>query len=145
MLSLGFIAFFYPSMDLYYMYRGIFSWIFYIFRFQILFSFLFHPSPQPLLYLYKDALLPIHPLQPQHPGIPLHWGNKPSQDQGPLLLLIPDNTILCYICSWSHGSLHVYSLVGGLVPGSSGVGGERVWLVDIVVDCKPLWLLHSFL
>ena len=28
--------------------------------------------------------------------------------------------ILCYICSWSHGSLHVYSLVGGLVPGSSG-------------------------
>jgi hypothetical protein len=40
--------------------------------------------------------------------------------------------ILCYICSWSHGSLQVYSLVGGLVPGNSGVGGE-VWLVDIVV------------
>jgi hypothetical protein len=29
--------------------------------------------------------------------------------------------ILCYICSWSYGSFHVYSLVGGLVPGSSGV------------------------
>jgi hypothetical protein len=37
--------------------------------------------------------------------------------------------ILCYICSWSRGSLHVYSLVGGLVPGSSGM----VWLVGIVV------------
>jgi hypothetical protein len=28
--------------------------------------------------------------------------------------------ILCYIYSWSHESLHVYSLVGGLVLGSSG-------------------------
>jgi len=37
--------------------------------------------------------------------------------------------ILCYICDWSHGPLHVYSLVGGLVPGNSG----GVWLVDIVV------------
>ena len=33
------------------------------------------------------------------------------------------------ICTWSHGSLHVYSLVGSLVPGSSG----GVWLVHIVV------------
>ena len=37
-----------------------------------------------------------------------------------------DKAILCYICSWSNGSLHVYSLVGGLVPGSSGVSG---WLI----------------
>jgi hypothetical protein len=27
--------------------------------------------------------------------------------------------IHCYTCNWSHGSLHVYPLVGGLVPGSS--------------------------
>jgi hypothetical protein len=33
---------------------------------------------------------------------------------------------LCYICSWSHGSPHVYSLVGGLLPGSSGKSG---WLI----------------
>ena len=39
-----------------------------------------------------------------------------------------EKAILCYIYSWSHGSLHVYSLVGGLVPGSSG----GIWLVDIV-------------
>ena len=39
-----------------------------------------------------------------------------------------DKAILCYICSWSH----VYSLVDGLVPGSSGEWGG-VWLVNIVV------------
>jgi len=33
------------------------------------------------------------------------------------------NAILCYICGWIHGSLHVYSLVGGLVPWSSGASG----------------------
>jgi hypothetical protein len=41
--------------------------------------------------------------------------------------LMPVKAILFYICSWSHGSLHLYSLVGG--------PWERlgVWLVDIVV------------
>jgi hypothetical protein len=29
------------------------------------------------------------------------------------------SAILCYICSWTHESHHVYSSVGGLVPGSS--------------------------
>ena len=38
---------------------------------------------------------------------------------------MPDKDILCYIYGWSH----VYILVGGLVPGSSG----GAWLVDIVV------------
>jgi hypothetical protein len=33
--------------------------------------------------------------------------------------LIPDKAILCYIWSRSHGLTHLYSLVGGLVPGSS--------------------------
>ena len=31
-----------------------------------------------------------------------------------------DKAILCYIYIWSHESLHVYSLVSGLVPGSPG-------------------------
>ena len=39
---------------------------------------------------------------------------------------MPNKAILCYICSWSHVSLNVYSLVGGLVPGSSGGSG---WLI----------------
>jgi len=88
------------------------------------------PFP-PLPYLFPLLLWGCshsHTLPPQHPGIPLHWGNEPSENQG-LLLLMPDNVILCHICGWSHGSPYVYSLVGGLVPGSSG----GVWLVDIVV------------
>jgi hypothetical protein len=79
------------------------------------------PSPSP--YFYEGVVPPFHP------GIPLYWGIEPSQDQGLLFPLMPYKAILCYICGWSHGSLHVYSLVGGLVPGSSG----EVWLVDIVV------------
>jgi hypothetical protein len=34
-----------------------------------------------------------------------------------------NKAILFYIYGWSHGSLSVYSLVGGLDPGSSG------WLI----------------
>jgi len=91
-------------------------------------SLLTHP-PSP--NFYEGAPLPTHPFLPHCPSIPLPWGIEPSQDQGPPLPLMPDNAILCYLC-WKHGSLHMYSLVGGLVPGSSGgVGG--IWLVDIVV------------
>ena len=54
------------------------------------------------------------------PGIPLPWSLEPSQEQEPLLPWMSNKAILSYICCWSHGSLHVYSLVGGLVPRSSG-------------------------
>ena len=60
-------------------------------------------------------------------AFPRHWSIEPSQDQGPLLPLVPYKAILCYIYSWSHGFLHVYSLVGGLVLGRGSC------LVDIVV------------
>ena len=40
----------------------------------------------------------------------LYWGMKPLQDQGLFLPLISNKAIFC---SWSHESLHVYSLVGG--------------------------------
>jgi len=46
-------------------------------------------------------------------------GHQASKGARPPLPLMSDKAILCYICSSSHGSLHVYSLVGGLVPGSS--------------------------
>jgi hypothetical protein len=36
-----------------------------------------------------------------------------------------DKAILCYICIWSPGSLHVYSLLGGLVLGA--LGGPVSW------------------
>jgi hypothetical protein len=37
-----------------------------------------------------------------HPHIPLHWGIEPSQDQGPLLPLMPDKVILCYILPYKN-------------------------------------------
>jgi hypothetical protein len=46
------------------------------------------------------------------------------------------------ICSWSQGSLHVYSLVGGLVPGSSGGSGWLI-LLFFLWGCNPRQLLPS--
>jgi hypothetical protein len=54
---------------------------------------------------------------------------------------MPDKAILCYIYGWSPGSLHVYSLVGGLNPGSSG----WLMLLFFLWGSKPLRLLQSFL
>jgi hypothetical protein len=87
----------------------------------------------PLLCLYEGAPPPTHPptYSPPNPSsIPLYWGNKLKLDQGSPVPLMPDKAILCYILSRDHGPNHVYSLVGGLVPGSSGVGG---CLDDIIV------------
>jgi hypothetical protein len=55
-----------------------------------------------------------------------------------------DNFILCYICGWSHRSLHVYSLVDGLIPGSS-VGTGWFILLFLLWGCKSLQLFRSFL
>jgi hypothetical protein len=103
-----------------------------------------HP-PNSLFHLphscfYEHVPLHTHPLPPPCPQIPLYWGIKPSQDQGPLLPLMPDKAILCYICSWSCGSLHVYSWVGGLDPGSFG----WLTLLFFLWGCEPLQLLRSF-
>ena len=38
-------------------------------------------------------------------------GAFPGPMASPALMF--DKAILCYICSWSHGTLHEYSLVGG--------------------------------
>jgi hypothetical protein len=86
------------------------------------------PSPTHPRF-YENTPPSTHPLLPHYPSIFLCWGIEPSKDQGPSLPLMPDKAILCYICSWSHGSLHVYSWVHGLVPGNSG---EGVWFVAIV-------------
>jgi len=40
-------------------------------------------------------------------------GDPALAGQGLLLPLVPNKAILCYTCSWSHGSVHVYSLDGG--------------------------------
>jgi hypothetical protein len=108
-----------------------FYWIFSLFTFQMLSPFLVSPpeTPYPIPIPpppRPHASMRLHSPLPPCPEIPLHWGIKPSRS---LLLLMPDKAILCYIYGWSHGSLHVYFLVSGLVPGSSG----EVLLVNIVV------------
>ena len=97
----------------------------------------FSPSP----CFCEGASPPSFPLL----AFPLHWGIKPLQDQGPLLPLMRDKTILCYICSWSHESLHVYSLDGGLAPGSSGGWGSG-WLILLFFlwGCKSLSYFSPF-
>ena len=92
----------------------------------------FIPPPPDNMKVYP------HPLLPFCPHIPLHYGIKSSRDQGPPHPFRPNKAILCYIYDWSHGSLHVYSLVGVLNSECSG------WLILMLFlwNCKPLQLLR---
>jgi hypothetical protein len=76
--------------------------------------------------LYEGAPSTAHPLLPQCPSIPMSW--EPPTDQGAPLPVMPDNAILCYISSWSHRSIHVYSLIVGLVARSFGGSGFLILL-----------------
>ena len=103
--------------------------------------FLVSPSKTPIPFL---LLLLTNPPTPMScPGIPLHWGIEPSQDQGPLLPSMSNKVILCYIYSWSHGSVHACSLVGSLLPGISEVTGWFI-LLFLLWDCKIRQLLGFF-
>jgi hypothetical protein len=114
-----------------------------LFTFQMLSSFLFFPPKTPYP-VYPTPCSPTHLLPLPCPGIPLQCGFKPSQDQIPLLPLISYKAILCYICGWRHGFLYVYSLIGGLFPGSFG---ETGWFILLFHwwGWKPLQILGSFL
>ena len=74
-----------------------------------------HHSSSPPLCLYEMLLHPfthsrLTPLASPYTGA----------SSLPPLPLMSDKAVLCNICIWSHSSLHVNSLVGGLVPTSSG-------------------------
>jgi hypothetical protein len=99
-----------------------------------------HPSP----CFYEGIPPSIHSIPPYHSSILIYWGIKPAQDQWSLLPLMSNKVILCYICIWSLESHHVYSLVGDLVPGSSGGIGWFI-LLFLLWGCKLLQLLGSFL
>ena len=108
----------------------------------------FPGSPPEFLYpiphdhcFYEGAPPPTYPLPPQSPSIHLCWVIEPPPDQKASLPLMPDKAILYYICSWSHRSLHMYSLFGGLVSGSSGGSGWLV-LLFFLWGRKPLNLLQ---
>jgi len=94
------------------------------------------PSPSSLRVFPSPPI----PSYQRHPPRSPTLGVQPWQDQGLLLPLVPNKAILCYICSWSHESVHVYSLGSGLVPGNSG------WLALLFLwGCKSLQLFQSFL
>ena len=83
---------------------------------------------------YKGV--PPHPLLPYHLSVSLWRGTEPSQDQGSALSLVPDKSILCYICRWSHGSPSCVLFGGGLVLGNSRGPG---WLILFF-----LWGINPF-
>jgi hypothetical protein len=91
--------------------------IFSLFTFQMLSPFFISPPKTTLSHPPSICLL-THPFLLPCPGIPLYWGIEPPQDQGPLFSLMSHKAILCYICDWSHGSLHVYStyVTGAMCP-----------------------------
>jgi hypothetical protein len=87
---------------------------------------------------------PSHPLLSSYPDIPLHWSIKYPRAQGPLLPLMYHKDIFCHIFGQHHWSLHVYYLVGGPVPRSSGASGLFILLLP-PWDCKLPHLLQSLL
>ena len=103
-----------------------------------------YPIPPPLASMRVLSHPIIHPLPSSCLSIPLHWGIKHPQAQGPLLPLMSNKAILCHICGQCHGLLHVYSLVGGPVPGSSRGSGLLTLLLP-PWGCKPPQLLQSLL
>jgi hypothetical protein len=120
--------------------------LFYLFTFQMISPFPVSPLQTSFLSLhhcfYAGPPSPIHPLQPYYLSIILCGDIQPSKDLSPLLPLMPEKAILWFMCSGSHGSLHVHSLVDGLVSGSSGVSGWWILLL-FLWSYKPLQLLWA--
>jgi hypothetical protein len=84
-------------------------------------------SPSPCLY--EGAPLPTHPLQPSRLGIPLHWDMDFPQAQELLFSLMSNKAISAIYVVRALGPFHVYSLVGGPVPGSSRGSGQLTLLL----------------
>ena len=124
-----------------------FNWIFYLCIYisnVIPFPGFISENPHPIPD--SSASMRAFPYPPTPTSLPWHsptLGHRTFTGPRALLPLMPDKAILCYICRWSHESLHVYSLVGGLVRESSGVCG---WLILFFLrGCKALHFLQSFL
>ena len=83
-----------------------------------------YPIPLPPASMRVLPHLPTHSLLLPCLIILLHCIN-PSQDQWPLLPLMPNKAILCYICDWSHGSTFDWWF--------SPWELWEVWLIDIVL------------
>jgi hypothetical protein len=115
-------------------------WIFSLVIFQMLSTFLVTPPEIPYPIHTPPASMRVLSHQPTPPSQPWNspaLGNQSFTGSRASPSIDAKKAILCYICSWSHGFLHVYSLFGGLVPGNSG---GSAWLILLVFlwNCKPL-------
>ena len=102
-----------------------------------------------ILFIYISNVIPLSQLNPLFPPpFPkLLWAYSSTHPQPPTSMRYHSPTLghwaftgpmgsspidsrkghpLLHMCSWSHRCLHVYSLAGGLVPGSSGGSS---WLI----------------
>ena len=79
---------------------GMFSSVLYFLIFYLKFSLLkiqmlaLVPAPPPFPPPPASKRVLTHPLLPPCPGIPLHWGIEPSQDQTLDFKWVPDNRAL---------------------------------------------------
>ena len=67
-------------------------------------------SPSPLFpppLLYEGAPPPTHPFLPHCSSIPLCWGTKPPQDQGPPLPLMSDKAIPQCMLWFCHDNINM--------------------------------------
>ena len=77
------------------------------------------PFPFPIFPLcFASMKVLLHPLTHSH-LTPLNIPYTGTSNLPPLLVM-SDKAILYYVCIWSPSFLHIYSLVGGLLPGNSG-------------------------
>ena len=100
------------------------DWKFFIYIYiSNVFPFPGLPFRNSLFHLFPPTSMKGFPY-PSTPFLPLchslTLGHQKPSSQGPLLPLMSNKAILGHICGPSHGSLHVYSLVVGPVPWSSG-------------------------
>jgi hypothetical protein len=100
------------------------------------------PTPSPSPASLCSLTHPPNPIFPPWHSPPL--GHRAPSGPRASPPTDANKAILCYICGRCHGSLHVYSLVGSPVPGSSRGSG---WLTLLLPPwgCKPPQLLQSLL
>lgn len=140
------------KISLHFLFSFFFCWSFNSFIFQMIISLSWFPlytpqSPSPLSSSplpLRGYSSPTYILPPHHSSTPHHHhagSIRPPQEQSFPLPLMPEKAILCYICIQSYGFLHVYSLLGALLPGSSGWSSQLIlffiWGCNLFLSFSP--------
>jgi len=96
------------------------------------------PHPFPLPCFYEDAPLSIHSHLPAL-TFPYTGASSLHRTKGLPSHLMPDKAILCYICGWSHGKLHVCSLGGVFLSVSLRLPTDRCHCFTFAGLRRSLW------